>query len=274
MKRIVLYLIIILNTFGQAKSQAVNNDISSELAKLFTRLENIFDDNTRIRINDSIRVIIDNYAVSDSVFGHRFANIRYLGQIKSSDNKLKIITWNLILTNSANRYFCYFIRKGDRGKANIIYRLTGFNTDEPIRTDTVYSEKNWYGALYYDLKPIRIKNEICYILLGIDFGNKLINRKIIDVLGFKPDGEIIFGRKWFSAGNEIRFRDVFEYDATGVMSLKFYSARSIVFDHLVPISSGMKEEQQSYGAEYSFDAYNFKKGIWKFKKNIDVRNKE
>ena len=274
MKRIVLFVIILLNICMPAKSQPASHDISKELAKLFNRLENIFDDNIRIRINDSIRVIIDDYAVSDSVFEHRFADIRYLGQIKSSDNKLKIITWNLILTNSANRYFCYFIKKGDRGKENSIYKLSGFNSDEPIRTDTIYSEKNWYGALYYDLKPVRIKNEISYVLLGIDFGNRLINRKIIDVLGFKSDGEIIFGKKWFSVGNEIKFRDVFEYDATGVMSLKFYSGKSIVFNHLVPLSSGTKEEQQSYGAEYSFDAYNFKKSIWKFKKNIDVRNKE
>ena len=92
---------------------------TAELATLFTRLEKVYDDDTRIRINDSIRFIIDSYAASDSVFEHRFTNIRYLGQITSSDNMLKIITWNLILTNSANRYFCYFIRKGEHGKKNI-----------------------------------------------------------------------------------------------------------------------------------------------------------
>ncbi len=277
MRRTVLYLIfptLIIFFTSQAKSQAYGQNVQTELAKLFGRLEKVSDDNSRILINDSIRLIIDSYAASDSVLKHRFNNLRYLGQIVSSDKKLKIITWNLILSNNKNRYFCYFITKGKRGKDNSVYRLTAGSTGNTVRTDTVYFQDNWYGALYYDLRPVRIKNEICYVLLGIDFGDPIVTRKIIDVLSFNQDGKIIFGKKWFNTGNEIKYRVVFEYDATGVMSLKFRSARSIVFDHLVPISRGMKEEQQSYGAEYSFDRYFYKNGIWKFERNVDVRNKE
>jgi len=255
---------------GQTSSQ----NVPAELETLFVRLEKVYDDDTRIRINDSIRSILDSYTVSDSVFAHRFTNLRYLGQITSSDNMLKIITWNLILTNSANRYFCYFIRKGEHIKENSIYRLTGVNSGEPVRTDTLYSGDNWYGALYYDLRPVKIKKNVCYVLLGIDFGNRKVSRKIIDVVTFTQDGGMIFGRKWFESGNEFKFRVVFEYDPTGVMSLRFRSGKSVVFDHLVPLSGGAKEEMQSFGAEYSFDSYSFKKGIWKFERNVDVRNKE
>lgn len=274
MRQIVLYLIILLSISGQSKGQVASRDISPELAKLFNRLEKNSDDNVRISINDSIRCLIDSYASSDSVFEHRFTNIRYLGQVLSPDKLLKIITWNLILTNSTNRYFCYFIRKGEKGKEQSIYRLTGRNSDIPIRTDTVYSEGNWYGALYYDLRPVRFKKEIFYVLLGLDFGNKYVNRKIIDALSFTSDGHLIFGRRWFAAKNEIKFREVFEYNANGVMSLKFYSGKSIVFDHLVPITSKMNEEKMSYGAEYSFDSYTYKSGVWKLKINVDARNKD
>ncbi len=274
MRRTLLYIIIIAFITGQAETQVSGQNVQAELATLFTRLEKVNEDSTRIRINDSIRLIIDSYVSSDSVFKHRFTNIRYLGQITSSDKMLKIITWNLILKNSANRYFCYFIRKGRRGNNNTVYRLTGVNSGDPVRTDTTYSANNWYGALYYDLRPVKVNRDVNYVLLGIDFGNNIVSRKIIDVLGFTQNGELIFGRKWFEAGNEIKFRVVFEYDATGVMSLKFRSAKSIVFDHLAPLSSGRKEEQQSYGAEFSFDSYIYKDGIWKFKRNVDVRNKE
>jgi hypothetical protein len=250
------------------------SDISPELTRLFSRLENNFDDNSRITINDSIICLIDNYVESDSIFEHRFINIRYLGQIISSDKNLKIITWNLILKDSPNRYFCYFIRKTDHGRKKLIYSLKGENSDKPIRTDTVYSEGNWYGALYYDLRPVKVKKEVHYVLLGMDFGNRSVNRKIIDVLSFTKDGDIIFGKKWFSVNNDTKFREVLEYDAGGVMSLKFYSAKSIVFDHLVPLSSKIKEEKVSYGAEYSFDSYNYKDGLWRLKKNVDVRNKD
>ena len=274
MRRIVLYLIIILSGSGQTIGQTSSQNVPAELATLFVRLEKVYDDDTRIRINDSIRSILDSYTVSDSVFTHRFTNLRYLGQITSSDNMLKIITWNLILTNSANRYFCYFIRKGEHGKKNSVYMLKGVNSGEPVRTDTLYSDDNWYGALYYDLRPVKIKKIVCYVLLGIDFGNTKVNRKIIDVLTFTQDGRMIFGRKWFESGNEFKYRVVFEYDPSGVMSLKFRSGKSVVFDHLVPLPTGTKGELQSFGAEYSFDSYTFKKGIWKFERDVDVRNKD
>lgn len=274
MRRIVLYLIIIVSVSGQANGQTSVQNVPAELEKLFVRLEKIYEDDTRIRINDSIRDILNSYAASDSVFNHRFTNLRYLGQVTSSDNLLKIITWNLILKNSANRYFCYLIRKGEHGKENSVYILKGENSEAPVRTDTLYSEDNWYGALYYDLRPVKIKKDVCYVLLGINFGNGIVNRKIIDVLTFQQDGEIILGRKWFESENEFKFRVVFEYDPTGVMSLRFRSGKSVVFDHLVPLSTGAKDERQNYGAEYSFDSYTFKKGIWKFERNVDVRNKE
>ncbi len=68
------------------------------------------------------------------------------------------------------------------GKNNKIYRLsTGYNED-PVRTDTTYKVSDWYGALYYDLRPYIIDNTGCWVLLGIDYGNAVISRKIIEVL--------------------------------------------------------------------------------------------
>jgi hypothetical protein len=273
MKRL-LYIIIFFYFFLNSEGQSLSRDVSVELLKLFSKLENNFDDNSRLKINDSIKIIIGQYASSDSVFAPKFENIRFLGQLLSSDRQLKIITWNLTLTDSPNRYFCFFIRKGDKKRPNSVYSLTGINSDKPIRIDTPYYENNWYGALYYGLRPVKIKKDIYYVLLGIDFGNKVINRKVIDVLSFTADGRIIFGKKWFAAKNEVKFRDVFEYDANGVMSLKFYTGKSIVFDHLVKISSKNPEKQRSFGAEYSYDSYNYKGGIWKLNINVDVRNNE
>ncbi len=59
------------------------------LEELFDRLTGNYNDTERIRINDSIRIILDSYVKSDSVFKHRFTNLRYLGQIMSPDSLLK-----------------------------------------------------------------------------------------------------------------------------------------------------------------------------------------
>jgi len=275
MRDFLLYFIIIVAiSINSVKGQAPVNDAPYVLEKLFSRLLRNYIDIDRLRINDSIRFIIDSYVKSDTVFNHRFKNLRFLGQITSPDSLLKIVTWNLVLGSSQSRYFCYFIRKTEPGKENRIYRLATTYRKEPVKTDTIYTEPDWYGALYYDIKPYIINDRKYWILLGIDYGNPSISRKIIEVLSFTPDASIIFGKKWFASGEKIKFREVFEYASSGMMSLRFSSDTSIVFDHLVPFSPALKDNRQYYGSDYSFDAYNFENGLWRFKINVDARNKE
>ncbi len=59
-----------------------------------------------------------------------------------------------------------------------------------------------------------------------------------------------------------------------MMSLRFVSRESIVFDHLVPLSPSQEGDRQYYGPDYSNDAYNLENGLWRLKINVDVRNKE
>ena len=107
------------------------------------------------------------------------------------------------------RYFCYFIRKQEPGKENIIYRLSSAYSENPVMTDTTYTESDWYGALYYDLKPFKIGDKRFWVLLGIDYGNPYITRKIIEVLSFTADNSIIFGRKWFASGERTKIQGCF-----------------------------------------------------------------
>jgi hypothetical protein len=274
-KRTVFILIFLIGSsvpFLQGRTLTGRTDTAAVLEKLFSRLVSSTADSARIRINDSIMVIIDSYAESDSVMRHKFDNMRFLGQIKSPDSKLKIITWNLLLSGLKSRYYCYFINRS--GKTNKVYKLTGMYREEPARTDTTYTRDNWYGALYYDLRPVRQGNQIYWMLLGIDYGNPAITRKIIDVLSFTPEDSMIFGKKWFENGKVTKFREVLEYSSSAVITLKFLSDRSIVFDHLVPVSPDLKGKKEYYGPDYSYDSFNFEKGSWKLKINIDVRNKE
>lgn len=275
MRPFPLYLILffILST-SIARSQVSPKDKSQILEELFDRFVGNYNDIDRIRINDSIRMILDGYVKSDSVFTRRFTNLRYLGQIMSPDSLLKIITWNLVLENEPGRYYCYFIRREVSGKENKINRLSVSYNENPVNTDTTYNESNWYGALYYDLKPYIIENKRCWVLLGIDYGNPFISRKIIEVLSFTTEDSIIFGRKWFVSGTYAKYRAVFEYASNAMMSLRFRSDSSIVFDHLVPFSGSHKDDRQYYGPDYSFDEYNFENGLWKLILNVDARNKE
>jgi hypothetical protein len=273
MRRIILiFIIAIAIPCADAYSQNLKTDISSTLRDLFSRLPTSREDNERIRINDSINFIIEGYAGSDSVFAHKFTNVRNLGQIHSHDSQLKILTWNLLLDSSKSRYYCYFIHRS--GKENIVSKLEGLYREEPVRDDTIYSEKDWYGALYYDLRDVKKDKQTYWVLLGIDYGNPSITRKIIDILSFTPEGRVILGKKLFVSGNLTKYREVLEYSSDAVMSLKFHNDKSIIFDHLVPVSTALKGKKEFYAPDYSYDAYNLEKGMWRFKANVDVRNKK
>lgn len=266
-----IFLILMFST-GIAESQIPVKDAPETLENLFDRLVDNYNDKDRLRINDSIRMILDDYVKSDDVFTQRFDNLRYLGQIVSPDSLLKIITWNLVLENEPGRYFCYFIRKGENGEANKIHRLSTAYNKMLVKKDTTYNETDWYGALYYDLRPLLVENKRYWILLGLDYGNPDISRKIIEVLDFTAEDSIVFGRKWFVAGEGIQYRAVFEYASNAMMSLRFRSDSSIVFDHLVPFSPAQKDDRQYYGPDYSYDAYNFRDGTWNLVINVDARN--
>lgn len=262
-----LILIVILFQAIPSKSQT---DSETILDDLFYRMISAEDDFMRIQISDSVRSIIDSYAKSDSVFSHRF-NIRNLGQITSPDSLLKIISWNIPLQNYNGKYFCYLIMKDKEGKPFVQFLTASYNP-EPVGTGKIYTAQNWYGALYYDARLVRTGEDLQWVLLGLDLGNPLITRKIIDVLNFDNDS-VSFGKKWFSRSGEMSHRVVFQYASTGVMTLRFNSDTSIVFDHLVPVSSG-PDNTLLYGADYSYDAYSYKDGTWNFSLNVDIRNKE
>jgi hypothetical protein len=267
---VILAILLSQNIFCQTTSEGT----ASALEGMFRRIREDISTDQKLAINDSMRLIIENYALSDSVFTHRFTNLRFLGQITSPDSLIKIITWNLILEDGGNRYFCYFIKRStDKGK-NQLFKLSGIYNETVERIDTTYSISNWYGALYYDIRPFETAGGRSYVLLGIDYGNSFITRKIIDCVSFGPGNNLVFGRKCFINGKEILWRVVFEYTSRAVMSLKFERDDLIVFDHLSPASPDLAGNRQFYGPDFSFDSYSLEKGMWVYKSDIDIRNKK
>jgi hypothetical protein len=268
MPKIYLIIIYALLLFAPLRTQGQSGDLSSTLVNLYDRVLFSSSDNEKVRLNDSILLIIDGYAASDSVFEHKFSHLRFLGQVSSSDSKVKILTWNLMLGDETNNYFCYIIRKGKKGDGNHIWKLKGKHEDAAADTSRQYSAGDWYGALYYAIEPCKKD----YIILGFDFGGMMVSRKIIDVLSFTSDGEIVFGKELFLRQNEERLREVLEYSSESVVSLRFNSPKLIVFDHLASFSSGEEDDSDSMGAGLSFDGYVYKKGTWVFTSGIEARN--
>ncbi len=273
-KKVLCLLLFLGLSFQMMKGQNIPLNVSMNLEKLFGRLLTVNEDSVRITVNDSIMSIVDSYVRSDTIFTHRFKNVRFLGQITSPDSIIKIVTWNLYLRNQPGRYYLYMVRKYPETSSRKVYRLFAEYDSSAILTDTIYRDFNWYGALYYDIRPQVINGKACWVLLGIDYGNFNITRKVIEIISFDRDDNIQFGLKSFLSDEKIINRIVFEYSATATMTLRFEGDDSVIFDHLVPFSPELANKRQYYGPHYSNDAYVLENGLWKFKLNVDARNVE
>ena len=275
-QRVKQLIISVLCCFFICSAYSQNDSLSVEqtLEKLFSRLISEREDSVRIRVNDSIKTIIDQVVEIDSIFNFNY-NVRFLGQITSTDSIIKIVSWNLNLRNEQSKYFCYKIKKGEQNNSNSIYKLTADYTSYDISKDTIYTSENWYGALYYEIRPLIVDKEKRWIALGINYSNPLITKKIIDVITFKPDGSIEFGAPLFSLSeNELMKREVFQYSADAAMTLRFLDDNTIAFDHLVPFAPEFIGKMEYYGPDFSYDAFIFEEGMWNFKRDIDARNEE
>jgi hypothetical protein len=270
MKRL-LYILFSLLLLASANS-IQGQDTGDNLKNLFAKLISSGNDAERTGANDSIVTLIGSYVRSDSIFKHSF-DIKNLGQITSSDSTLKIVSWNLLLDNYKGKYFTYIIKKSPEGSTNSVYELSAPFSADSIQTTGTYEARNWYGALYYDIKPVKTVNGSYYILLGLNLSNPEVTRKVIDILEFGPGESLNFGKKCFEKEGKEKYREVFEYSSEGMMSLRFTSENSIVFDHLVPFSPELKDPR-FYGPDYSYDAYLRNGDKWKFSLNVDARNEE
>lgn len=266
----VILIFVLTGFLRMAQAVPAGPDTTALLEKLFSRLASSRLDADRIRINDSIITIIDSYARSDSAFTHKFTGLRNLGQITSKDSQLKIITWNALFGESGGKYYCYFIH--NTGKKNRVYRLESVYDNEPPSVNKQYTVNDWYGALYYDLRQYGKGVSQYWVLLGLDLGNPDITRKIIEVLSLTPEGDLVFGKKIFMKDKSTMNRVLLEYGSSAVVSLRFLTDKYIVFDHLVPVSASLTGKRETYGPDFSFDAYILEKGSWKFTGNVDVRN--
>lgn len=222
------------------------------------------------------RVLKDILQYPES-FEYAFDSLKNdISLLTNKDKTFRIITWNLPKNDGRHLYFG-FIQQWYKNKKNDVpefrlYILT--DVSEVIKNSPetyVGSAEKWWGMLYYSI----IDCKDYWILLGWDGNEKLIQRKFIDVLYFKSNGEPVFGKDVFKMPKKNPKRVMFQYSSEVVMTLRYEAKKNaIVFSHLSPESDDvyMKEQYQFYGPDGSFDAFVKDKNKWKLVEDVDVRN--
>ncbi len=274
--KLTLILLILLLSFyikaGKGQSYLDLPAYEQKISILFDSLRKSGGDKVKIEVSQKIVSLFDRILLVDSSFYYPFDSLRNMGKIYSSDQLVRIYSWNIPLRNGMHKYVGYvqyFNKKKDRIHLVFLNNVSGVLPEN----GRDYDANNWYGALYYEIIPNECEGEMSYILLGFRFNNFQTNTKIIEVLNVL-DNDIRFGTPVFHLEKVIKNRIIFEYSARVAMMLRYDDELNmIVFDHLSPTEPQYEGEYQFYGPDFSYDGLKPVSCYWDLVEDLDLKNK-
>lgn len=225
----------------------------------------------KINKNEDFKTYFKSILKQANSYNYSFSKLKSIAIINSSDNKIRIVSWNILTPDDENLYFGFLIVKDK--KQIKIHELVDQKNNKDIPKNYVKLNK-WYGCIYYDIIPKKIGTKTIYTLLGFDGNNQTSNYKILDVLSFVKNKPIL-GLSIFKNENEKLKRAVFEYSDKAVMMMKYEKKyKRIIFDHLSPQSPKLKGLYSFYVPDFSYDSYQWKRNSWNLYTDVIVVNKK
>lgn len=218
------------------------------------------------------------------ILNYAFDSLKEISVLSPKDKKFKLITWNLPKDDGTHAFFGFLlVNNSKRVKTGFLKHETTKSYDyftlvdrsQTIKSPESYigSPDKWFGMLYTQL----IECDGYYTLIGWDGNDKLTQRKFVDVIYFKPNGNPVFGKDVFKFPRKNPKRLMFEYSTDVTMSLRYDEKRNqVVYSHLGSKQEGsvLDGQFQYYGPDGSFDALEQKKGKWITIEDVDARNEQ
>lgn len=241
-------------------------------------------DQEKLEGNKEFMAIWDRIIVDPKIIQYPFDSLREISVLRAPDGKFSLLTWNLPRTDGTHVFFGYLMVNNSRTVKKGLFKSEKIDSYESYklldRSMTVKSPENyigtpakWFGMLYTQLIPC----EDYYALIGWDGNDKLTQRKFIDVLYFKSNGDPVFGKDVFRIPRKNPRRLMFEWSQEVSMSLKYSEKENrIIYSHLASNQEGslLDGQFQFYGPDGSFDALELKKGRWAVVEDIDARTQK
>jgi len=262
------FILALLFTTLPTKAQSSLSEAELELQKQFENLTHAKSDSSKLKLSDEIMGNLKSTLKMKGSFNFPFDLLVNLGKVGSTDEKLRIYSWNCTLDNGEYRYFALLQKK--KGRRIHCVELE-HNVAIPESMESSLSVSQWLGALYYQVVPFENKNKTCYLLLGWDGNKDRTSKKVIEILSFSKKGEVKLGLPLINWRGKRLSRVVFEYSKQAQMSLKYHGrANCVVFDHLSPSESRYANQFEYYGPDFSYDALEYKNGLWQLIEEFDM----
>jgi hypothetical protein len=263
---------VFVQVFSQPKGPVPLED---SLYQLFQEFQVLQEPEERSRHNQDILEFMRCSLLRPETFRLRFDSLRKMaGILDSPDGLFRIFTWNIPLGPFIHEIHGVLQVKNPQENLCKIYILSDRFDSIPDLLHRETGPAEWPGALYYDIRRDKYRKEVVYTLMGYNFHDRWSDKKIIEILHFDPDTTPRFGKPVFSTPDGIQHRVIFEYSGDVAMNLRYNpDLKMIVYDHLSPIEPELEAHPRFYAPDFSYDGYKFRKGIWEYQADLDVRNR-
>lgn len=242
--------------------------METRMAELQTLIGSAQTDRERIAASNELAELCRDVAKEPEAFEYAFAQAFKVNSLTSPDGAFRIFNWNVPLQDGSFQYRLFVWPKGTK-KLIEVHDHGQLTHDDELAT---YGTENWYGALYYEIHPVKTDGKTVYTLVGWDGNNAISTKKVLDVLVFDGKKDLYFGYPIFEMepGKYVN-RRVFEYAEDAIMNLRWVDTKSaIVFDRLEPRVSGAEGNYAYYGPGTGYSGYKQQKGKWMLEENMDM----
>jgi len=294
MNKILIILFIFFASIVKAEEISVLED---SLFHISTKmLDAAGDDELKFSLNNQFQQLLHKTLEHPASFKHEFKKLKNITRLTTPDLEYNIITWMVANGDGIFRYFGFTQHFDKKAKKMYVYSLV--DNEKDIAAFSTYDDSTWYGILYYEIVPQKIKGNNTYLLLGFDGNDWLTKKRVIEPITFGFHGKPTFGATVFKESAEpakkkktktkknappvkkkkvkaeaLKSRMIYEHSAQASMSLTFNKDLGmIVFDHLAPSDEKYKGTYAFYAPDFSYDGFVLKNNKWYLKPNLDARN--
>lgn len=271
--RTLLLLITSFISFGSF-AQVLLSEQEADISLKLDSLRNSRNDEEKMLLHESLRSSMQTALSDPTAFSYPFTLLRTMGIIDSPDGMIRIVTWNVEMSDQKQIYGGFILKKDEKKPDHKLIELVDNSYMLEYKTEESLEASNWYGALYYKIIPVEKSNKTYYTLLGWDGNTEISNIKLIDVLYFTGNVAKL-GYPLFKTGDKTKKRIYMEHSEQTVMSLKWdESVNRIMFDHLSPETSVLEGFYQYYVPDMSYDAFEFQGNKWVLIEDVIGVNKD
>jgi len=200
-------------------------------------------------------------------FYYPFDSVKTVSKLYAPDSSFRIYTWEIEKDESYFRQFGAIQMYTKDGTLKL-FPLFDQSDYAAIPTDSVRTNQNWIGAIYYQVVMKEYNGRKYYTLLGLDDNDFTSTRKWIEVLYFNEAGLPVFGGSFFTYKDEQNkpqqpvARFCLEFKKDGKARLNYDKELDlIIFDHLVS-ETASDNSKYSLIPDGDYEGFKWSNGKW------------